>query len=369
MKCKKCGAEIPQGYVYCNICGSEVQLVPDYNLLDEDLLSGMLQEDAVSEKKSSKSRKKKPPRTNIFIWGSICMILFIAVLTLFFVFNEIRIRQQNSYDYQFQKAEAYYSSGDLKQALAYYERALELEPQDRKSQNKLVEIYLSQNDEASAAAILETMVERDRQDRKSIQQLIRIYDEKKEYNKILALCKKVKDSRALELFADYIVEQPKFNNISGTYQRPLDIIISSDKNYDIFYTTDGSDPKKHGSPYKESIPLKKEGTTVITAVACNEKGIYSEPAAADYTIRYKEPDMPAVSPAEGSFTEPQTITIQVPPDCTAYYTWDGSDPTEGSFRYTGPLEMPMGNQVLSVILVNSAGLKSGIYRVNYVYMP
>ena len=34
MKCKKCGAEIPQGYVYCNICGTEVQLVPDYNLLD-----------------------------------------------------------------------------------------------------------------------------------------------------------------------------------------------------------------------------------------------------------------------------------------------------------------------------------------------
>jgi len=79
--------------------------------------------------------------------------------------------------------------------------------------------------------------------------------------------------------------------------------------------------------------------------------------------------MPKVTPASGTYTEPQTITISVPSDCKAYYTWDGSDPTESSTLYTGALEMPAGNQVLSVILINSAGLKSNIYRVNYVYMP
>ena len=108
---------------------------------------------------------------------------------------------------------------------------------------------------------------------------------------------------------------------------------------------------------------------MITAVARNEKGIYSEPVTAEYTIRYEPPDMPSVIPAGGTYSEPQTITIQVPSDCTAYYTWDGSDPSKESFRYTGPIEMPMGNQVLSVILINSVGLESRIYRVNYVYMP
>lgn len=369
MKCKKCGAEIPQGYVYCNICGAEVQLVPDYNLLDEDILSGMLQEESVSAKNSPECRKKKTIRANVLIWGSICMILLIAVLTLFFVFKEIRIRQQNSFDYQYQKAEDYFSSGDLSQALLCYKKALELEPKDRKAQRKLVEVYLAQKDEAAAAAILEDMVEQNQNDKKSVQKLIKIYDGKKEYDKILTLCKKVEDSGFWELFADYIVEQPKFSNISGTYHKPLDIAISSVRNYDVFYTTDGSDPRKQGKPYKETIPLKEEGTTVIMAAARNEKGIYSEPASADYTIRYEEPDMPVVLPAGGSYSEPQTITIQTPSDCTAYYTWDGSDPTEGSFRYTGPIEMPMGNQVLSVVAVNSFGLKSSIYRVNYVYMP
>ena len=51
------------------------------------------------------------------------------------------------------------------------------------------------------------------------------------------------------------------------------------------------------------------------------------------------------------------------------FTWDGSDPVKGSVKYTGPLEMPPGNQVLSVILINSVGLRSCVYRVNYIYMP
>lgn len=369
MKCKKCGAEIPQGYVYCNICGTEVQLVPDYNLLDEDILTGILQEETLSKKKTSGSSKKKKIRSNLFIWGGICMILVIAVFTLIFVYQEIKIKQQNSFKYQYQKAEDYFSTGDLDNALLCYERALELEPGSRKIQEQLVEIYLFRKDEKAAASVLENMIEENKRDKKSIQKLIQIYDTTKEYDKIIVLCKKVEDSGLLELFTDYIVEQPKFSNISGTYERPLDIQIFSVRKYDIFYTTDGTDPKEHGIPYKETIPLEREGTTVITAVARNEKGIYSEPVTAEYTIRYEPPDMPSVIPAGGTYSEPQTITIQVPSDCTAYYTWDGSDPSKESFRYTGPIEMPMGNQVLSVILINSVGLESRIYRVNYVYMP
>lgn len=369
MKCKKCGAELPQGYVYCNICGAEVQLVPEYNLLDEDILSGMLQEENASDKKTSKPPKKKNIRSNLLIWGSICTILVVAVFTLGFVFREIKVKQQNSFEYQYHKAEACFSEGDLDNALLYYEKALELEPDNKKVKELLVEVYLTKNDEEAAASVLEGMIAEDKTDRKAIEKLIKLYDDRKEYDKILSLCKEVESSGLLELFTDYIVEQPKFSNISGTYGKPMEIRISSAKKYDIFYTTDGRDPKEHGSPYKEAIPLTEEGTTVITAVAQNEKGIYSEPVTADFTIRYEPPNMPTAAPAGGSYSEPQMISIQVPSDCTAYYTWDGSDPTEESFRYTGPIEMPMGNQVLSVVAINSVGLKSRIYRVNYVYMP
>ena len=30
MKCPNCGCEIPDGYLYCEKCGSEIQMVPDF---------------------------------------------------------------------------------------------------------------------------------------------------------------------------------------------------------------------------------------------------------------------------------------------------------------------------------------------------
>lgn len=367
MKCKKCGAEIHDGCVYCSVCGTEVQLVPDYNLLDEDILGGIVQHEAnaVQEKISA---KKKKSTMNFLIWGGICMVLLAAVLTLFFVFKEVQKRQQNTYEYQYQKAQEYAGKGELTNAVSHYKRALELKPEDKDAKTRLLEIYLDRNDEKEAVAILKSFVKENKKDKDSIQKLISIYDKNKEYDKILALCEEVKCSEFLDMFTDYMVDQPKFNKISGTYHMPLTIVISSEKKYDIFYTVNGQDPIAYGLPYKDEIHLK-EGTTTIQAVAQNEKGIYSEPVKAEYIIHYEPPATPSVKPAGGVYTEPQMIEVSVPPDCTAYYTWDGSDPSEGSFRYTGPLEMPQGNQVLSVVLVGSSGLSSNIYRVNYVYMP
>lgn len=366
MKCKKCGAEIPQGYVYCKVCGNEVQLVPDYNLLDDDILSDILQKEGKKEKRKKKISSSK---IHFFIWGSIVVVLLIAVCTLFFVFREIQYRHVNNYDYQYQKAEAYFKEKDYENALLHYQKALELQPKDKKAQKKLLEIYLETGKTDEAVLILEELIAEDNSDKDSIQSLIEIYDKEEEYDKILALCEKIENSDLLDLFADYLVEQPKFNYISGTYPNPISVSISSAKEYDIFYTTDGTDPVSNGKLYRSKIFLEEEGTTIIMAVAKNEKGICSERAQEDYTIKYEPPEMPKVTPYGGVYEEPQMIQIDVPSNCVAYYTWDGSDPTEHSFRYTAPLEMPLGNQVLSVILINTSGLKSSIYRVNYVYMP
>ena len=44
MKCRYCKAEIPEGELYCKRCGREVQIVPDYNPLDE-MLTAQIQLD------------------------------------------------------------------------------------------------------------------------------------------------------------------------------------------------------------------------------------------------------------------------------------------------------------------------------------
>ena len=79
--------------------------------------------------------------------------------------------------------------------------------------------------------------------------------------------------------------------------------------------------------------------------------------------------MPQVTPDSGEYLTPQTIHISVPAGCTAYYTWNGQNPTTASARYSGGISMPEGNNVLSVIVVDAYGNESSIQRVNYIYMP
>ena len=64
------------------------------------------------------------------------------------------------------------------------------------------------------------------------------------------------------------------------------------------------------------------------------------------------------------------MTLTAEDGCSIYYTWDGTDPTTASARYTEPFEVPEGNNVLSVLVVDkTTGLDSGVYRANFIYYP
>ena len=130
MKCKKCGAEIPKGKLYCSVCGAEVQLVPDYNFLEDDMLSDIIQNGAGKNITSSKhnsasqttdpiSSKKKAPakKKKVYIISGICLVLVIAVLTAFFVYQDIQKKHQNSYSYQYEQGIKYQSAKDYDAAM------------------------------------------------------------------------------------------------------------------------------------------------------------------------------------------------------------------------------------------------------------
>lgn len=374
MKCKKCGAGIPAGYVYCAACGSEVQLVPDYNLLDDEMLSDIVQLESGEADDGAKAetrggKKKGAHSKSAAVWKIICVVIAAAIVTFFFMCGSIQKKQKNSYAYQYQKAEECFAAKKWDEATGYYKRSLELKPHDRKAKERLCDTRLALHDDKGAIEILEKLFSEDKKNLACIEKLVELYDRNGEYDKILALSKEAGGSGADLLFADYLVAPPEFDRVSGTYSEELRVEIVTDGRQEVFYTTDGSDPVQNGVPYEGEISLSEGGTTVILAVARNERGFYSEVAKASYTIQYQPPDMPKVTPAGGTYADSQMITVQAPDNCKVYYTWDGSDPTEGSPVYTGPLEMPQGNQVLSVMAVSASGLKSGIYRVNYIYMP
>ena len=78
---------------------------------------------------------------------------------------------------------------------------------------------------------------------------------------------------------------------------------------------------------------------------------------------------PAVSPDGGTYHEQKSVHVTVPSGTTVYYTWDGSTPTSNSSVYRGVLDIPEGNNVLSLVAIDDNGLSSEVLKCNYIYYP
>ena len=113
----------------------------------------------------------------------------------------------------------------------------------------------------------------------------------------------------------------------------MTIFISAAKDCQIFYTVNGKNPITSGNLYTKGITLK-EGTIEIKAVALNSDGDYSDVVSASYTVEYVKLSTPEVTPQAGTFAGQQTISINVPDDCTAYYSLDGTNPRDNGIQYS-----------------------------------
>lgn len=70
MKCSKCGRDVEDGKLFCPVCGTEIQWVPEYNTLEtilqqqqikeqEKLQQKKMHEEYLQRKKKRRTRKKK----------------------------------------------------------------------------------------------------------------------------------------------------------------------------------------------------------------------------------------------------------------------------------------------------------------------
>lgn len=394
MKCAKCGAELKVGCIYCSVCGQEAQIVPDYNLLEDDFLKELLNEEkregtskkgtqsqkggqsqrgGQSQKGESQkgeqpkkgeqkksSKKKKKSKTPVIV-GSIGAVVLLVVLICLLVSHN----HNNSYDYQMEKAEDCVKDNEYAKAQNYLERAVELQNDSTEALMLLADVYLEQKQRDDAIDTLKKVIEIENVNEEAYRKLIEIYAELEDYDAIAKLSAQVEDSAIMDLFSDYLVTAPVIKE--SRYDEEKGLHISAQSGTTTYYTLDGSDPKK-GEEYEEAIFLE-EGTTTIRMISVNDLGIYSEETECSFKVEFKPPEAPKVTPDGGSFHTPETITIEVPDGCRAYFTWDGSDPTANSKQYTAPLEMPEGNNILSVILVDEKDLWSDVTKCNFIYLP
>ena len=133
MICRKCGAEIPQGKLYCAVCGQEVQLVPDYNSIEymtEEKLIREKQEQEKEQQKMKEAEEAEAGRREKLHLGPLFLVLRLtaasaaAAALIFGIYTLVDARNAASPLYQKQIAQEYYEQGNYELALAYADRAL-----------------------------------------------------------------------------------------------------------------------------------------------------------------------------------------------------------------------------------------------------
>lgn len=381
MKCINCGAEIKTEYNNCPYCGKTIQMVPDYDIYDEDdinvLLEGTKNDTPINEstakvpeknEKGSKSTVRKKPNTKVIVALTVllCVILLgVGIGVKISVDN----KNNNSYEYQMKLGDEALFKEKLNEAESYYNKALQLSPNDLKARLKLADVYLSKDNKEKAIKLLEEVISLDTSENyDAYKKLFQIYEADGDIDAILNLKEGVTETKVLKIFQNYIVEAPSISIPGGTYSEALKLTMTAGKGIQIFYTIDGKNPISYGTLYTTPIQISDAGMHTIKLVALNSYGVYSDIVTETFVISYSAPEEPTVTPNGGTFDVPTYVYITVPEGCSAYYTWDRSEPTELSSKYVSPLLIPDGYNILSVIIINdTTGLKSVTYRGVFEY--
>lgn len=393
MVCSKCGAELEKGCVFCPRCGEEAQIVSDINILEDDLLRAMMDDEDPQENRhtggSGKETGSQPGEDNRKNSGKadrknsgedtektrnlkrkLLVTVIVLAAAVIVVFGLVLYRQNHSESYLMTRAENAYSQKDYEMALEYVNRILGLDEENQDALLLKGQICLAMEAYEDAETQFLAVLSLDPSCAEAYEGLITLYDAQGYTGKIRELMDGVTDQEILALFEDYIVPVPEIGVESGSFSEYFTVELTAPEDgLEIYYTLDGTTPDKDDTLYEEPVEISGQGTIVLTAVCMNQDGEYSEPVSAEYEVELDAPDTPAVSPDGGQFSMPATVTITVPEGTTVYYTWDGSEPDAGSEKYTGPIDIPEGNNILSVVAIDKNGMKSSVLKCNYIYYP
>jgi len=382
MKCPNCGSYIPNGMMICPDCREEIQMVPDYNPLEDVLTEevrgsvhgatrpirtndisnmrrsqeyrGPVQDhstrilrphDIAQERRRMKElriKKAKQRRRRVLL--ILCASLIAMGLLIF-------VAYRNSYDGLVRRANQAFAMNQLDQASIYFNRAVGRNITRVDAYIGLSKVKLASEDQEGAERILLQALDTQPSNLDLLHALIDFYIQTNQQERISVLMRDITSQRVLDALADYISQPPSFSLPEGTFSEVQEVSLTADGSR-IYYTTDGTQPLVGGNLYTEPL-LIQEGQTIVSAIAVNEKGVPSQVVTRTYTVVLPIASAPTVTPSTGQYQTEQVITIVVPDGYSAFYTLDGTDPSSSSLLYTEPIPMPEGTTQFSAILRNN----------------
>jgi hypothetical protein len=139
------------------------------------------------------------------------------------------------------------------------------------------------------------------------------------------------------------VAAPVFTPSSGSYSVSQNVELSCGTDgATVRYTVDGSEPSLASPEYAGPIPVNS-GTLTVKARAFKSGMTESDVASAVYTIDPLKVSVPNFSPAGGSYSVGQSVSVScATSDAVVRYTVDGSEPTSSSAVYSAPILVSSG---------------------------
>lgn len=348
MKCPNCGAQIPQNSLYCEKCGEDIHIVPniDFDDLDvQDTMENILEhitDEANNIRANEQNAKKRiPVQKKIMLSAGLVALLCIVLLgCLAFV----KWKNHNSVAYQLEKASECVNGKEYKKAIAYYNRALDLDYTNIPAKFELAEVYFLENNKVEYEYLMRDIVTDENATTEQLiaayGKLIGIYRGKDEYQTIHNILSFCKNETVLDTYSDYVSMPPKFSLGDGYYTKVEPLTITAQSNGKIYYTLDGNEPGTYSIEYTAPIILE-EGEYEIKALFVNQNGIKSDVVTAKYHVEVEFLPAPVVNVLNGQYEHP--VNIEIMGDTSdVYYTTDGGQPSIDTIKYEGPIPMPLG---------------------------
>lgn len=367
MRCTNCGADIPEGMLICPDCRTEVQIVPDYNPL-EDVLAREVKgsvEDATRPINSADLRRYRGggqeyggSSTRVLSQGELDKIRAERMR------NTARIRTGNGSRPNTGEMRSRRSTGEVRQ------RTGNVRPNtDNKRPN-------TGNVRQATGTI-----RRDAEEARRQQAAKRKRAAKKRRQKVLIGLLFV---LVLLGAAGFIFYQNSYDGIINRGYRSLqmDEYSAAEKYFNRAISKDSKKADAYTGlvkVYTEQHNLDKAETFLLNAIDAQPENAALYKVAIEFYVETEQLDkisgllegcdesvlskvqgyistMPEFSLDEGTYTEVQQVSLSA--DGEIYYTVDGSEPTTASTLYTEPILVNEGTTIIKAVSVNEKGIPS-----------
>ena len=370
MKCPNCGEELKEGYLYCEKCGEEIRIVPDFEPEIEnsiiETLSAVAEDVSPEEDQGGILADDMPVDSPIvfskrlIIVLSLLFVLAIAFLAVYFtrpVYKEESVRSK------IELAKAAYAKSDYTEAANLYDDVLK-EQKDSEVIIAYADCLYEMGETDRALSNYYAAIDMDPENEMAYARIIAMYESEEAYEEINALLADSDSEKIRTEFQNYLAITPVYNYEGGHYNRVIPLKITAPTTGDVYYTLNGTDPMRYGILYTTPIFLRS-GVYNVRSIYINDFGICSDYANAQFVIEGTKPQEPEISLESGIYTSPQKISVKVPEGCTVYYTTNGTVPDENSFIYGEPIPMKEGVTNYRFVSISEEDVHSDVVARSY----